>query len=296
MVSKLKGIQPKTAKPGKAKILIFGEWGTQKTWQALEFPAPYYFDVEGGADREAYTDKLEASKGLYVGPEQGAQDFGEVLEQVKGLATEKHPYKTVVFDSITKLFSLEVARENERILEAGKKDEFGTSRKPAVRYMQRLVAWLQRMDMNCVLIAHSKSEWGRDDRTGDRVEVGKTYDCWDKLSYELDLTLETFKQGGAYKARVRKTRLPGFKDGEIFTWSYPEFAKRYGENNINEEVSSITLPTEEQLTELYGLMVQKKVTDAQKEKVLNASKVTSFEEMEQDKVVKLIDDLKKKSE
>lgn len=291
-MSKLKAVAPSKAKPTKAKVLIFGEPGVGKTWAALDFPSPYFFDTEGGASQPQYTAKLAASKGMYVGPEQGSQDFGDVLEQVKGLATEKHQFKTVVFDSVSKLFNLEIARENERLLTAGKKDEFGSSKKPAVRYMQRLVSWLQRMDMNCIIIAHGKAEWGKDERTGERSEVGRTFDSWDKLSFELDLTLEIFKQGPNRMARVRKTRLEGFKDAEVFPWSYAEFAKRYGESSITEDVKVINLPSEEMLTTLYGLMKQKKTTESDQEKWLNAGKVASFEEMDSEKVEKLIEHIK----
>lgn len=288
MATKLKAVKPAEAKPGKAKVLIFGDAGVGKTFASLDFPAPYYFDVEGGASQSQYTDKLKASGGMYVGFEQGSQDFNDVLDQVKGLATEKHGFKTVIFDSISKLYNLEIARENERLIGAGKKDEFGLSKKPAVKYMQRLVSWLQRMDMNCLIIAHGKADWGKDEKTGERSEIGKTFDSWDKLSYELDLTLEIFKQGPNRLARVRKTRLAGFKDGEVFPWSYAEFSKRYGEKEITDEAKTIILPTEEMLTSLYGLMHQKKTSETDIEKWLNAAKVSSFEEMDAEKVTKLI--------
>lgn len=291
MASKLKAVDPKSAKPSKAKILIFGDSGVGKTFGALDFPQPYYMDIEGGASQGQYTDKLKASGGAYFGVDEGAQDFNEVLDQVKALATEKHGFKTVVFDSITKLFNLEIARENERLLAANKKDEFGSSKKPAVKYMQRLIAWLQRMDMNTVLIAHGKAEWGKAS-DGTREEIGKTFDCWEKLIYELDLTLEIFKVGQKRMARVKKSRLVGFPDAEVFPWSYAEFAKRYGETALTEAVQEIKLASEGDLTELYGLMTQKKTTEEEKEKWLSAAKVSTFEEMDADKVAKLIKHLK----
>lgn len=291
MASKLKGVDPKAAKPSKAKVLIFGDSNVGKTFGALDFPNPYYMDIEGGASQGQYTDKLKASGGAYFGVDEGAQDFNEVLEQVKALATEKHGFKTVVFDSISKLFNLEIARENERLLSQGKRDEFGSSKKPAVKYMQRLISWLQRMDMNTVLIAHGKSEWGKAS-DGTREEIGKTFDCWEKLIYELDLTLEIFKVGAKRMARVRKTRLAGFPDGETFPWSYAEFAKRYGESQITEDVKEIKLASKEMMTELYGLMTQSKTTEEEKEKWLSAARISSFEEMDAEKVEKLIKHLK----
>lgn len=291
MASKLKAVEPKTAQPSKAKVLIFGDPGVGKTWASLDFPSPYFFDIEGGASQPQYTSKLATSKGMYVGPDQGSQDFNDVLEQVKGLATEKHGFKTVIFDSISKLFNLEISRENERLLSSGKKDEFGSSKKPAVRYMQRMVSWLQRMDMNCIIIAHGKPEWGVNG-SGERTEVGKTFDAWEKLSFELDLTLEIFKQGPLRMARVRKTRLEGFKDAETFPWSYAEFAKRFGDKTMESAVATINLPSKDDLTILFGLMQQTKTTEEAKEKWLNAAKVTAFEEMDSEKVKKLIEHLK----
>lgn len=292
-MSKLKGVDPKAAKPSKAKILIFGDSGVGKTFGALDFPSPYYMDIEGGASQGQYTDKLKTSGGAYFGVDEGAQDFNEILEQVKALATEKHKFKTVVFDSITKIFNLEIAKENERLLASGKKDEFGSSKKPAVKYMQRLVSWLQRMDMNTVLIAHGKAEWGKSS-DGTREEIGRTFDCWEKLIFELDLTLEIFKAGAKRMARVRKSRLAGFPDGEVFVWNYQEFAKRFGEASINEDVKEIRLAHKDTLTELYGLMTQNKTSEEDKEKWLSTAKVSSFEEMDAEKVDKLIKHLKGK--
>lgn len=86
-----------------------------------------------------------------MGPEEGALDFETVIGQLQALASEDHPFKTVVIDSITKLFNTAVANEAERL---GAKDAFGASKKPAVAFMRRLVAWIQRLDMNVVLISH----------------------------------------------------------------------------------------------------------------------------------------------
>jgi hypothetical protein len=287
MASKLRAIQPKEIKKSKAKILIFGESGVGKTYAALDFPNPYYFDIEEGATQEAYAQKLKKSGGAYVGPNQGAQDFVEILEQVKALATEKHGFKTVIFDSITKIFNLEITREHERIIQSGKKDEFGSSKKPAVKYMTRLVSWLQRMDMNCIMVAHSKAEWGKT-ASGEREEIGKTYDSWEKLIYELDLVLEIFKQGPKRMARVKKSRLAGFEDSDVFEWSYASFAKRYGEEAIESNVAQVELPTNEDLTQFYGLMAQKKTSEETKEKWLNGAKVETFEEMDAEKIRSII--------
>lgn len=286
--SKLKAVDPKAAEPSKPKILIYGKPGVGKTWTALDFPNVYYVDTEGGADLEHYTDKLKASGGMYLGPKEGSQSFTTIIEQVQALATEQHGFKTLVIDSISKVFNMEIAHEAERLEKAGIKNEFSKDKIPAVRMMKRLVTWLQRIDMNVILIAHEKAEW----KNGE--QVGETFDCWDKLEYELHLCLNIFKAGNAHKARVRKTRLIGFPAAETFTWSYADFAERYGKDIIEKETTAIELATPEQLAQLKSLLEIVKLPEGTTDKWLSAANAESFEEMDTDKIAKCIDLLKSK--
>ncbi len=249
-MTKLKAKDPKTAEPSKPKMLIFGKPGVGKTWGALDFPSCYYIDTEGGADLAHYTEKLKKAGGVYMGPEDGSLDFPTVIEQFQALATEMHSYKTVIVDSITKLFNTAIANEAERL---GDKNAFGADKKPAIAQMRRLVAWVNRMDMNVLFIAHSRAEWGTDSK-GERVELGQTFDCWDKLEYELHLALEILKTGPTRKARVRKSRLTGFPDADSFEWSYADFAKRYGKDIIEQASHTITLASAEQVSEIERLL------------------------------------------
>jgi hypothetical protein len=289
-VSRLKAVEPKAAEPSKPKILIFGKPGVGKTWTSLDFPNVYYIDTEGGADLEHYTDKLKASGGMYLGPDQGSLNFDTVLEQMQALATEEHQFKTVVIDSISKLFNLEVTKEGERL---GDKNAFGADKKPAIAYMRKLVSWLTRMDMNVILIAHEKPLWGVDAK-GERSEIGVTFDCWDKLEYELHLCLNIFKAGPAHKARVRKSRLTGFPDAQVFEWSYPQFAERYGKDVIEKNVTQIVLATPEQLEEVKRLLGIVKLTDSDKQDKWIAENADSLSEVEAERVEKIISHLKGK--
>ncbi len=257
-MSKLKAKDPSAASPSKPKVLIYGRPGVGKTWQALDFPSCYYIDTEGGADLSHYTDKLKAAGGVYMGPEDGSLDFPTVLEQFQALATEKHGFKTVIVDSISKLFNVAVTNEAERL---GDKNAFGADKKPAIAFMRRLVAWVNRLDMNVIFIAHSKSEWGLDGK-GERTEIGQTFDCWDKLEYELHLCLEVIKQGPSRSARVRKSRLTGFPDGEMFKWTYPEFAQRYGQDIIEGVVTTLELASPDQVAEIERLVSIVKIEPA----------------------------------
>lgn len=286
----LKGVEPGKATPSRPKILVYGKPGVGKTWTALDFPSVYYMDTEGGADLEHYQSKLKASGGVYFGPEHGSLDFEEVIGQIQALATNKHTYKTVVIDSITKIFNLAIAQEAERL---GDKNAFGADKKPAIAYMRQLVNWLSRLDMNVVLVAHEKPLWGKDD-SGQRAEVGVTFDGWDKLEYELHLALNVVKAGPKRLAKVTKSRLLEFKDGDTLTWSFEEFAKRYGRDVIDREAIALELATEEQLQTLRVLLDNVKLPDGTVDKWLTAASATTFEEMDTDKVAKIINHLRAK--
>jgi hypothetical protein len=274
MTTKLKGKDPVNAEPSKPKMLIFGKPGVGKTWGALDFPSCYYIDTEGGADLGHYTAKLSASGGAYMGPDDGALDFETVIEQFAALATSPHRFQTVVVDSISKLFNATVAKEAERL---GDKDAFGASKKPAVAFMRRLIAWTSRLDMNVLFIAHSKPEWGVDSK-GERSEIGQTFDCWDKLEYELHLALEIYKQGPTRKAKVRKSRLQGFPDASAFEWGFTEFASRYGADIIGKTPVQVVLATAEQVAEIERLLSIVKVDEADIEKWKTKAGAESFSE------------------
>jgi hypothetical protein len=288
--SRLKAVAPKAAAPSKPKVLIFGKPGVGKTWQALDFPSVFYIDTEGGADLAHYTDKLERSGGVYLGPAQGSLDFATVLEQVQALATEQHEFRTLVIDSITKLYTLEITREGERL---GDKNAFGADKKPAVAYMRRIVSWLVRLDMNVILIAHEKEVWGLDDK-GNRAVTGVSFDCWDKLEYELHLALNIQKRGPSRIARVTKSRLQGFPDGETFAWTYDMFADRYGRDVIEKTSAPVVVASPEQVAELTRLLDVVKMPDGWLSAVLTRANVDRLDDMEADKIEKLLTVVKEK--
>lgn len=283
--SRLKAVDPKAAEPSKPKILIFGKAGVGKTWGALDFPSCYYIDTEGGANLRHYTDKLAKAGGMYMGPEQGSQDFDTVIEQVKALGTEEHPYKTLVIDSISKLHNLEVNTEAERL---GDKDGFGASKKPALRKMSSLIRWAERIDMNIVMIAHEKAQWAKGE------QIGVTFDGADKLDYELHLCLNIIKTGESRRALVKKTRLLEFPDATNFAWSYEDFATKYGKGVIEGKVKQLVLATPEQLAELNTLLEVVRLPEGETEKWLKKANAESFAEMDSDKVAACITMLKGK--
>ena len=292
--SKLAAVAPEDVAPRKPKILIFGPAGVGKTWAALDFPKVYYFDTEGGADLGHYRDKLKAAGGMYFGPDQGSLDFDTVIGQVEALATESHPYKTMVFDSITKLFNLAISEEQTRL---GDKDAFGASKKGPIRQMGRLLRWINRADMNAVVIAHQKDAWGQSAK-GEREVVGQTFDAWEKLEYELHLVLRISKIGLGETAKryahIGKSRLTGFPEGERFDWGYQTFAERYGKDVIEKEVAPLVLASTDQITEVARLLEVVKLPDGTTDKWLTKAGVETFDEMDAPTIEKCINFLKER--
>lgn len=288
-MSKLKAVKAATVSPKKPKILISGVPNVGKTTVAMDFPNNYFFDIEGGATREQYQKKLLASGGAYFGQAQGSLSFDEVIKETKLLGTEKHDFRAVTYDSVSKLFYEEIAQESERL---GDKDAYGASKKPAVGYMRRLLSWANRIDLTVILIAHSKVLWGIDAK-GQRAEIGTTFDAWDRLEYELDLWLEIYKQGKSHYARVRKSRIESFPFGESFPWSYEEFAKRYGKEVIEQSAETIVLATKEQLSEMKHLMETVKLPDGQEDKWFKAAGVEGWDDMSSERIAKAIEHIKK---
>lgn len=284
--SKLGAVDPKATEPSRPKITVFGKPGVGKTWGALDFPSVYYIDTEAGADLAHYTDKLKRSGGVYFGREQGSQDFATVIDQVKALATETHPYKTLVIDSLSKIYNLEVNKEAERL---GEKDGFGASKKPAVRMSGTLIRWLDKLDMNVILICHEKPEWSKGE------QIGFVPDAHEKLEYELHLCLRITKEGDSRKAAVKKSRLIEFVDGSRFDWSYEEFTKKFNRKVMEATAKQIVLASQEQLAELSELLEVVRLPDGEIEKWLKKANVETLAEMPSDKLDACITMLKGKA-
>lgn len=290
----LNAVTPDEIEPKKAKIILFGPPGVGKTWESIRFPGVYYFDHEGGATRDEYRKRLKEAGAGYFGQDKGALDLGLVIEEVQTLATIKHPYNTMVFDSITKLFNTAIADEQDRL---GDKDAFGASKKGPIRQINQLLRWVNRADMNAIFICHQKDEWGKDDK-GNREVVGQTFDCYEKLAYELDLVIRLSQIGVGETAKrfmhIGKSRLTEFPSGARFEWSYEEFAARYGRDAIEKEAKPIVLASDEDVAEVQRLLGIVKVPDDWTEKCFKKANVEDWAEMEADLIAKVIDSLKAK--
>lgn len=283
----LKARKPESVKPSKPKFLISGESGIGKTFFSLQFPRPYLIDTEQGATRQQYQDRLKEAGGVYFGKEEGSQDFESVLEEVKQLATVKHEYKTLIIDSFSYLYLLEAA---EAELNVG--SDFGRDKREANKPTRQLIRWLEKIDMNVILICHSKAKWGRQGK--EVYQEGTTFDGYDKLEYILDLWVEILKGGKTFI--VRKSRIESLPQGMSLPISYEKFAEVYGAEILEKDAQPADLATPKQVNEVKDLIDALNIEKEQIEKWLKKCDVDTFQEMTKEQIQGLIDALKKKLE
>lgn len=284
--------KPPVVERNRPKILIFGEYGTGKTHTSLHFPKPYLIDTEEGIKYKQY---VEIAK--KTGAHQfKSRDIDEIYKEVKVLLTEKHDRKTLIIDSISKIYNnlaIESAEELRKIDPSKNPDgtAFGGHLKRAQNKLKPLQLLIERLDMNVIMIAHAKSKWKNNE------QIGNTFDVYDKLGYDLDLMLETKLFGKSKRtATVLKSRIPEFPMLETFDWDYETFAKMYGEQYIDKDAKPEDLATPEQIAELNKWIEKLNLDEKIINKWLDKAKASRFEEMEKSKIQACIDHVKKNLE
>lgn len=271
----LRGSKP-TAQDQRPKILLYGDAGVGKTTAALQFPAPYVIDAERGTTTDQYVKQI-ADKG---GAVFHTTDVGEVIQEVRSLQSEEHPYRTLILDPITTVYDELVDHSSRQHGE-----EWGRHYREAGKTMKQLRNLLLRLDMAVLVTAHGKTEYG-----DDMKRVGTTFDGWKKLDFIFDLVVELTRRGSERWGRVRKTRYEEFKDGEEFRWTYDVFRNRFGPEVMERKAAVSPLASVEQLTELNLLFTKAPVERGPlEEKWLKAAKVDALEDMKATDLTKCID-------
>ena len=227
-----------TNKTKRLKLFMYGDAGVGKTTAGLQLPMPYIIDGERGT--ENYHKKINKVGGAVF----NTTDILEVIDEVRKLSTEEHNFKTLVIDPITPLY-FDLIDKCE--LEVG--SEFGRHYGEANKYMKRLINLIMRLDMNVVITAHAKVVYG-----DDMKKLGITFDGWKKLDYIFDLVLELRKQTPTKRyAKVVKTRIESFPDGETFEWNYDSLTERFSQTELERDVDIITTATDAQVKEIETL-------------------------------------------
>jgi hypothetical protein len=260
----------------RLKMFMFGPAGVGKTTAAIQFPNSYIIDGERGTENY---DKLITQSGSVVFP---TTDINEVVQEVKSLLTEKHDFRTLVIDPITPVYN-DLLDKCESQVGA----DFGRHYGAANKTMKRLANLIMNLDMNVIITAHAKTEYGQN-----LAKIGYTFDGWRQLDYWFDLVVELGKKGKRRMARVAKTRIDTFPDEDVFEWSYDAIKKRYDASILEREAQQIALATSEQVRELKDLLNIVRLPEGLVDKWLSKAQVETWEDMPADTIVKCIEYVK----
>src|SRR5215216_3346136 len=222
----------------RLKLFMFGPAGVGKTTAAIQFPNSYVIDCERGTDNY---DKIISAGGSVV---YQTVDINDVISEVKSLLTEKHEFRTLVIDPITPIYN-DLLEKCEAKVGA----DFGRHYGAANKEMKRLANLIMALDMNVVITAHAKTEYGEGLR-----KLGYTFDGWRQLDYWFDLVIELGKKGKKRLAKVTKTRLEQFPDEDVFEWSYDAIRQRYGAEMLEKPAEAVQLARPEQVREVKELL------------------------------------------
>lgn len=268
-------VKPEVVLPSKPKMLISGASGVGKTFFALSWPKVLMIDTEGGATRPQYQKKLMENGGMYIGKDQGSQDFDVVINQIKDLITTKHDFQTLIIDSVSYLYLLEASKAEERI-----GSDFGKDRKEANKPSRQLLRWIEKLDMSVLLIAHSKDKWSRKGK--EIICEGSTFDFFDKTEYFLDIWIEIQNRNFI----VKKSRIDSLPQGSSFPLEYSKFAELYGKEIIEKESTPVAIALPEQVTRIEALIAALNVPAEEIEKLKKKFDVDEWSELTQDQISK----------
>ena len=265
----------------RLKLFLYGPAGVGKTTASIQFPNCYIIDTERGS--ENYDDLINGSGSVVF----QSNDAQEIMQEVFSLHTEKHDFRTIVIDPFTVMYNVLLEQSEVKV-----GSEFGRHYGEANKLCQRMANRLMDLDMNVIITAHSKTEYGEN-----LSKLGITFDGWKKLDFVFDLVLELNKRGKRRVATVKKTRLKEFEDGETFDWSYEEFEKRYGSEILTKNAEVVELATTEQIEELEKRLKSISTELVKPEDVtkwLKKANAESFSEMTKTQIQACIDLCKKK--
>lgn len=276
----LRAVKPEAIQK-RLKVLFYGMSGVGKTTASINFPKVYLIDTERGSENGQYT-KILSEKGGVVFQ---TSDFDELMKEVKSLLTEKHEYKTLVIDPLTTLY-------NDLLDKSALKNgtDFGKHYVSANKQIKHLLNLLLRLDMNVIITSHSKNEYGQN-----MSVLGQTFDCYKKLDYLFDLVFEVQKRGKERVGLIKKSRIETFPDGETFPFSYEEIAKRYGKEILEREAVAEILASKEQIDRLKELIELYKEPEEIVQKWLDKANASTFEEMSEEVIKKIIIHMENKS-
>ena len=258
-MSKLRGSIPQVFEK-RFKVLMFGVAGAGKTTAAIQFPRPYIIDCESGCENDQYVTKVKERGGV-IAP---LYEFDEIVQEVRTLMEEDHEYATLVVDPITTIYDNLMEK-----LEIEVGTDYGAHYREAKKRFKGFCDLLARLDMNVVVTAHHKNQYG-----DGMALLGKTFDGPKSLDYLFDLVVEVLIRGDERWASPVKSRVERIKQGEAFPFSYDNIADRYGREVLERQAKPQELVSEERLEVWESLL--SKMGEREKEfrrKILTGNKI-----------------------
>jgi hypothetical protein len=274
----------------RLKLLLYGKAGVGKTTACIQFPKVYLIDTEKGATNDQYVDQINQVGGAYF----FTNDPHELIAEVTSLLSEKHDYKTLVIDPLTTIYNdlcmasqRKIAMQEGKDIDAKEVTAFSRPRAAADRHAKHLIGLLTRLDMNVIITSHAKAQWDNGAPTGK-----DTFDCYSKLDYLFDLAVEVQKRGKERVGVVRKSRVLGFDDNDVFPFSYDEVAVRYGREVLEKESVPVVLATPAQVEEIHALLSERKDGQELSDKWLSKADAEAWNEVGAAEIEKAIHFLK----
>ena len=153
-----------------------------------------------------------------------------------------------------------------------------------------MINLLVRLDMNVIITAHAKPEYG-----DDMKKIGTTFDGWKRLPYIFDLVLLLTKNTPTKRfAKVEKTRIESFPDGETFEWCLSALAERYSVEELERSAEQIEIAESFQIETINKMS---EVMAAGDEYVANCMKkigIDDLTDLSVEQANKMMLDMKKK--
>ena len=260
----------------RLKLFMYGPAGVGKTTAAIQFPNSYIIDCERGSENY---DKLIKDSGSAVFQ---TTDIHDVIAEVKALLTEKHEFRTLVIDPITPAYN-DLLEKCENKVGA----DFGRHYGAANKEMKRLANLILALDMNVVITAHAKTEYGQN-----LSKLGYTFDGWRQLDYWFDLVVELRKRGKKRFAKVVKTRMESFPDEDVFEWSYDSIRQRCDLAMLEKPAQAVALAEPGQVREVKDLLSVVRLPEGMVEKWFAKAGVDDWEDMPSEVLAKCIEYVK----
>jgi hypothetical protein len=260
----------------RLKLFMYGPAGVGKTTAAIQFPNSYIIDGERGSENY---DKLITASGSAVFQ---TTDIHDAIQEVKSLLTEKHEFRTLVIDPITPVYN-DLLEKCEAKVGA----DFGRHYGAANKEMKRLANLIMALDMNVVITAHAKTEYGQN-----FSKLGYTFDGWRQLDYWFDLVVELGKKGKKRYAKVVKTRIDSFPDEDVFEWSYDAIRQRYDAKMLEKPATAVELANPMQVREIKGLLSVVRLAEGMVEKWFAKAGVEDWDDMPAQTIAKCIEYVK----